>query len=100
VRKFHFFIVGDLKVMNIMKVFNDEFSSGDAMKLGTYLDIPHSKLKEFKKNHTGDVGEMLLEVLNYWLENDSEKSWPRLADAVKYCGYKNLAEKIKSRISC
>ena len=45
----------------------------------------------------GKAKGMLIDVLNYWLETDAEKSWNKLAEAVKECGYGVLAEKIRQK---
>ena len=79
-----------------MQLFHDEFSASNAKNLGTYLEISSAKLQELKKNNSCDAEGFLLDTINYWLENDTEKSWTKLAEAVKYCGYKLLAEKARS----
>ena len=43
----------------------------------------------------GDAKEMLIDVLNYWLETDQWKSWSQLAEAVDDTGHRVLAEKIR-----
>ena len=47
----------------------------------------------------GEVIGMLIDVLNYWLETDPRKSWSKLAEAVKDCDHRVLAEKIRSTVS-
>ena len=86
----------ELKCGNILRLFGNEFPASDAKSLGTYLDVPHAKIKLFRHDNTGDAEGMLIDVLDYWLETDPEKSWSKLAEAVEDCGYGVLAEKIRS----
>ena len=79
-----------------MRLFRDKFPANDAKKLGTYLDISSAKLQELKQNNSSDAEGFLLDTINYWLENDTEKSWSKLAEAVEDCGHKLLAEKARS----
>ena len=39
---------------------------------------------------------MLGAILLEWLENDGEKSWKKLADALKHIGHSLMADKIES----
>ena len=89
----------NLKCGNIMRLFGGEFPASEAKELGTYLDVPHAKIQEFRENNMGNAKEMLIDVLNYWLETDPEKSWSKLAEAVEDCSYGVLAEKIRQKSS-
>ena len=82
-----------------MRLFRGQFPSSEAKKLGIYLDLPHTKLQEFSHNNTGNVEGFMMDVLNYWLETDPEKSWSKLAEAVEDCGCGVLAEKIRQESS-
>ena len=82
-----------------MRLFGQEFPANVAKELGTYLDVPHAKIQEFRENNMGNAKGMLIDVLNYWLETDPEKSWSKLAEAVEDCGYGVLAEKIRQKSS-
>ena len=79
-----------------MRLFRDKFPASNARILGTYLDISYAKLQELKQDNSSDAEGFLLDIINYWLENDTEKSWTKLAEAVEDCGYKLLAEKARS----
>ena len=46
-----------------------------------------------------DAKGMLIDVLNYWLKTDTQKSWSKLADAVEDCGHGVLAEKMRQKSS-
>ena len=87
----------NLTCSNIMRRFGGEFPASEAKELGTYLEVPHAKTQEFRENNMGKAKGMLIDVLNYWLETDAEKSWNKLAEAVKDCGYGVLAEKIRQK---
>ena len=79
-----------------MRLFRNKFPASDAKKLGTYLDISCAKLQELKQNNFSDSEGFLIDTINYWLENDTEKSWSKLAEAVENCGHKLLAEEARS----
>ena len=87
----------DLTCSKIMRLFHGEFPSSEVMELAIYLDVPHTHIQEFRHHNVGDAQGMLLDVLNYWLETDPEKSWSKLAEAVEDCGYGVLAEKIRQK---
>ena len=91
--------VKDLKCSKIMRLFRDTFPCSEAKKLGTFLDISYSKIQDLSHNNTGNVDGFMMDILNYWLETDPEKSWSKLAEAVEDCGYRDLAEKIRQMSS-
>ena len=94
------FTVKDLKCGKIMRLLRDKnFPCCEAKTLGTYLDLPHSKLQDLSHNNMGNVEKFMIDVLNYWLETDPEKSWSKLAMAVEDCGYGVLAEEIRQKSS-
>ena len=41
---------------------------------------------------------LLTKVVTFWLQNDSEKSWKKLADALERSSYKLLADNIRKSI--
>ena len=92
------FTVKDLKCGKIMRLFRDNFPCSEARKLGTFLDLSYSKLHDLSHNNMGNVEGLMMDVLNYWLETDPEKSWTKLAEAVEDCGYGVLAEEIRQKI--
>ena len=93
------FLALGLQCDHILRIFGDEFLPSRAKELGTYLNVPCGRLDEFRHNNMGDVKGMLIDVLNYWLETDPRKSWSKLAEAVKDCDHRVLAEKIRSTVS-
>ena len=93
------YIDSDLKCSEIMRLFRGQFPSSKAKKLGIYLDLTHATLQDLSHNNTGNVEEFMMDVLSYWLDTDTEKSWSKLAKAVEDCGYGVLAEKIRQKSS-
>ena len=79
-----------------MQSLYDEFPSSKAGELGVYLDIPPARLEEISHNNPRDCKKVMQDVINYWLENDKEKSWMKLAGAVQTCGHAFLADTIRS----
>ena len=92
-----FVLARELKCGNILRLFGNQFSASDAKSLGTYLDVPHAIIKEFRHDNMGNARGMLIDVLDYWLETDPEKSWSKLAEALEDCGYGNLAMEIRQK---
>ena len=82
-----------------MRLFRGEFPASKAKNLGAYLEVPVASIHEFRENNIGNVSGMLIDVLNYWLNTDPEKSWSKLAEAVEDCGYGVLAEKMRQKNS-
>ena len=78
-----------------MRLFRDKFPASDTKKLGIYLDISCAKLQELQQNNFSDSEGFLIDAINYWLKNDTEKSWSKLAEAVENCGHKLLAEEAR-----
>ena len=72
----------------------------DWHKLGVQLEVPSAKLKEIEKNYTTDTIRCKTEVLDWWLRNQPEISWKKLAQAVeKMGGYASLAQNLRMKIS-
>ena len=85
----------ELKLSTIMKMLH-EFPLSEVMNLGVHLDIPYDTLKVFRIDNMTRK-EMLIEIINYWLETDSRKSWIKLAEALDYCDCSILAMKIRQQ---
>ena len=96
---FDLFTDPTLTCCNIMKLFHDEFPSSEADILGTYLNIPQSFLKDARQESGGNSERMMIAVLNHWLDTDEKKSWTLLAEAVEFCKYFSLAEKVRNKES-
>ena len=79
-----------------MQVLHEEFPSSKASDLGVYLGLPPARLDEISHNNPRDCEKVLQDVISYWLENDKDKSWTKLAGAVQTCGHAVLADTIRS----
>jgi len=80
-----------------MRELSEEFPASNAENLGLYLNLPHARIQKFSHDNPRNCRKMMQDVLCYWLENDKDKSWLKLADAVQDCGYQVLAVKIRSK---
>ena len=65
-------------------------------KLGVQLDFKKSRLDIIKANHPNDVEGAKLELVSEWLNNDPDKSWDKLASALRQIGRINLSDKISA----
>ena len=64
-------------------------------QLGIQLGIDYEVCERFEKDHVGDTGRQLIEVIQHWLKNKSDCSWKKLARAVRNVGgHDQLAEKL------
>ena len=71
----------------------EDFPANRATDLGEYLGIKPGRLSALKVLSGGDP-HRLLSVIIEWFNNDSEKSWLKLAKALKNCGHSLIAEKL------
>ena len=72
----------------------EDFPANQAENLGEYLGIRQGRMEDLSKKSGGDPDRLLSLVITEWLNNDREKSWPKLAKALKLCNQKLMAEKI------
>jgi len=49
------YTVKDLTCGKIMRLFRDDLPCSEARKLGVFLDLPYSKLQDFRQNNMGKV---------------------------------------------
>ncbi len=77
-----------------MQLFHGEVPFSRAHNLGVHLGIKHAILEDltYQKN----CQDMMAAVISHWLEHGEKPSWDQLAEAVEYCGYRVVAEKIRS----
>ena len=83
----------------ILQVLHEDFPANKATELGSYLGLSPARLEEFNHDNPGDSRKMLQDIINYWLETASEKSWTKLAEAIELRGYKIPAKKICTKSS-
>ena len=75
-----------------------EFDNSNWSKLGINLGVPQHQRNSIAANIAGKPhgqGEALTSVLDFWLRNDLEASWEKLASAVEECSDVVLANKIR-----
>ena len=69
-------------------------------QLGMQLGIPPVTLSTIESDHPRDAQRCMTEVINWWLRNAPERSWAKLAEAVKAMGgYTVLAERLRQKTS-
>jgi len=88
-------IGSSLNLGNILEIFKNEFPASKAGTLGIYLGIAPPMLDDFKRNNMGNAAGEMEAVLKHWLATDENKSWAKLADAVKNCDHPLLANKFR-----
>lgn len=87
----------ELTVQTIIKFLKDrDFPAGNAAKLGLNLGLKCGKIDQFKRENP-DLEEMLRAVIDYWLRNHSDKSWKKLAEALRYCDCNSIADEIQRK---
>ena len=84
--------VKNSRSMNIKNVLKQKgFTSAHAEKLGLQLDeVSQQLIHTFIHNRGGIDGNwdsILTDIINHWLNNDVEKSWKKLAEALINCDY-------------
>ena len=92
------FLVGchlSLNLLNVKTFLKDEtFPADKAEELGVYLGIKPGRISALKKNNNNDADRLLSEIITEWLNNDNEKSWDKLANALKKCNHSVMADKL------
>ena len=51
--------------------------------IGLNLDVPTYKLEEIRQTHSTDLTQCKIALISYWLKNDPQASWSKLADALE-----------------
>ena len=65
--------------------------------LGVQLDIKPSDLRQIKNDCNGDAAQCKTEVLDFWLRNDQNPTWSKLAQAVEDMGgYGNVVQTLRA----
>ena len=88
--------MNEKKVLELL--IDGKFADADCDSLVTFLGIGTNKLKTLKAD-SASSRSLLIAAISFWLQNDLERSWKKLADAVEKCEYKVLAEYIRKRIA-
>ena len=63
-------------------------------KLGVELEISMGVLDTIEANNCSDVDKARIKLLDYWLQNDQEASWSKLAGALRKVGHGDLSNSI------
>ena len=90
----------ELNVNNLVKKLSG-FDSSKWRGLGLQVDVPHSQLSTIATNVAGRADaqkEALISTVDYWLRNDTNASWEKLATAVEKCDHTVLANKIRKSV--
>ena len=66
----------------------------EVYKLGVELEISVGELATIEANNYNDVDKARIKLLDYWLRNDQEASWSKLAGALCEVGYRDLSNSI------
>ena len=65
---------------------------------GTMLDVPYYELKKIESsNSKGSVERCKIEILQYWLDNNIDASWKKIARALEQVNQLVLAATIKQK---
>ena len=51
-------------------------------------------MENVEADHRGNVQDQLVKILRYWLNNDRDASWNKLANSLERCNYRVLADSI------
>ena len=78
-------------------LIKEHFPAGKARQLGVFLDVPQERLDTFAVNNPNNADGVLMDVITYWIDNDGEASWDRLATALEKCGHAVIAKKVFSQ---
>ena len=75
----------------IKQILRDIKGVTDWFSLGVHLEIEYSVLDKIRKGYESDIEQCKIEVINFWLRNDKDPSWSKLAKAVEDIGgYSNI----------
>ena len=79
---------------NLIKVLNEVCSDWET--LGVKLDVKWSKIKEIAKSRSHREPHLCLaDLMDFWLGNDVDASWERVATALEEMGKVDLARGIR-----
>ena len=59
------------------------------------MDIPVSQLRKIESNHQKDSDRCKLEMLQYWLDSNSDAAWNEIVQALEKTDQPALATQIK-----
>ena len=86
--------------MELRDIQNELRDVTDWYQLGVQLGIKTANLDEIRVNNPHNAQQCKTKVLDFWLQNATECSWVKLAEAVEaMAGYAVLAEKLRKKTS-
>ena len=87
-----------MNINNITEVLNDgHYPAANCRSLGSRLGVPQDFMENVEANHRGNVQRQLNDILLYWLNNDGDASWNKLANSLERCNYRVLADSIRKK---
>ena len=87
-----------LDTNKVIRFLNEEdFPADKARELGVNLDVPPGRLSTFEANRPNNANGVLMDVITYWIDNNRQASWDRLATALEECDHAVIAKKIQSK---
>ena len=86
----------DLTCAAVLQLLYGEVPYSIAHELGVFLEIKPAVVKDLTFNPKNPQ-DMMIAVINHWLEFGKDRSWSKLAEAVESCGYKVFANTITSK---
>ena len=72
----------------------EDISGSEWFKLGHWLGVKNSTLRDIEADHKGDVWRCKREMLCAWLQSSPTIPWVKLATTLKCMGNEVLAQKI------
>lgn len=91
----HIFFQDICFVAVIKYLTRKHFPHNKSAMLGHYLGVEPGQISTIKSDCQNDSGEIFNKVIDFWLKNDEEKSWGKLAEALEYCGYTLIARDMR-----
>ena len=86
--------------MELRDIQNELGDVTDWYQLGVQLGIKIANLDQIQMNSPRNAQQCKTKVLDFWLQNATECSWMKLAEAVEAMGeYAVLAEKLRKKTS-
>ena len=73
-----------------------ELKEVDWNQFGIQLNVPRHILRNIDRENPGNESRKLSEVLQYWIDNESEPSWEKIVQALqRISGHKNIIIRIQ-----
>ena len=83
---------GDLTLPKLLKALKNV---DNWFWFGTMLNVPHSELSKIESKHQRDPDRCKIDMLQYWLNNESEPTWSYVVRALEDANHRALAAQIR-----